>query len=352
MAFPKAARFVPEQVLQVPGPGAYLVPRLLDAVDAMRPRIRKARRKSTKQDCVTHVTQSLLGRPPMTMPADKEFEEGKEETEAEIPGELEALVMRDWLSVAQMEPSGHVGSGAIGEIFRARLRQTGQTIILKKKKLRSDVAKDFLQEAVFMHASQHPNIARVLFVATWPSVVIGLEDLGPSLAQTQSSIEPQGFTQAFTNVARAVAFLHCFVAHRDLKPHNILHIESVCRNWEMKLIDFDAAEDLRRGSKHMPGSVGTYAPLFCSGWTRVELDVYAVGVKISGIVDAHLLDEAESRAASTVKNLTSKTDTEALVQALKRFFTEWLWQPGMPAQRMSDMQNEQCILQPDETWRV
>ena len=195
-----------------------------------------------------------------------------------------------------------------------------------------------------MHASQHPNIARVLFVATWPSVVIGLEDLGPLLAETQSSIEPQGFTQAFNSVGRAVAFLHTrSVAHRDLKPHNILHIDSACRNWEMKLIDFDAAEDLRRECKHMPGSIGTYAPFFCSGWTRVELDVYAVGVTFSDIVDAHLLDEADSRAASIVSNLKSKTDTEALVEALKRFSTEWLWQPGMPTQEMSDMQNEHCF---------
>ena len=60
----------------------------------------------------------------------------------------------------------------------------------------------------------------------------------------------------------------------------------------------------------MPGSIGTYAPFFCSGWTRAELDVYAVGVTFSDIVDAHLLDEAESRAASIVNNLKSKTDTE------------------------------------------
>ena len=150
--------------------------------------------------------------------------------------------------------------------------------------------------------------------------------------------------QAFTSVARAVAFLHPrFVAHRDLKPYNILHIDSVCRNWEMKLIDFDAAEDLRRESKHMPGSIGTYAPFFCSGWTRAELDVYAVGVTFSDIVDAHLLDEAESQAASIVNNLKSKTDTEALVEALKRFSTEWPWQPGIPTQQMSDVQSALCF---------
>ena len=134
MAFSKAARFAPERVPQVPGPGAYLVPRLFDAVDAMKPRIRKDKAGKHTAGLRNPCNPVLLGRPHMaTMPADKEFEEGKEETEAEIPGELEALVVTDWLSVAQMEPSGHVGSGATGETFRARLRQTGQTVILKKK---------------------------------------------------------------------------------------------------------------------------------------------------------------------------------------------------------------------------
>ena len=37
------------------------------------------------------------------------------------------------------------------------------------------------------------------------------------------------------------------IAHRDIKPHNFCHcgLMSHCHSWEVKLIDFDAAEELK-----------------------------------------------------------------------------------------------------------
>ena len=42
-----------------------------------------------------------------------------------------------------------------------------------------------------------------------------------------------------------VKYLHSVnIAHRDIKPHNYCH-HLHCQSWEVKLIDFDAAEVLK-----------------------------------------------------------------------------------------------------------
>lgn len=74
-----------------------------------------------------------------------------------------------------------------------------------------------------------------------------MELLGKTLEQstTEQDIDNKGILVAFNNAAAAVQYLHSVkIAHRDIKPHNFCH-HLHCDSWEVKLIDFDAAEELQ-----------------------------------------------------------------------------------------------------------
>ena len=90
-----------------------------------------------------------------------------------------------------------------------------------------------------------------------PFPAFTMELLGKTLDQstTEEDIDNEGVLVAFNNAAAAVQYLHSFkIAHRDIKPHNFCH-QLHCHSWEVKLIDFDAAEELPAPPLHQSQSV-------------------------------------------------------------------------------------------------
>ena len=77
-----------------------------------------------------------------------------------------------------------------------------------------------------------------------------MELLGKTLEQStaEQHNDNDGVLLAFKNAAAAVQYLHSVnIAHRDIKPHNFCHVHS--NSWEIKLIDFDAAEELKESAE-------------------------------------------------------------------------------------------------------
>ncbi len=97
--------------------------------------------------------------------------------------------------------------------------------------------------------SHHLLIENCLQDALWSAVSPAFitELLGKTLDQstTEQDIDNNGVLVAFNNAAAAMQYLHTVtIAHRDIKPHNLWGLMSRCA-WEVKLIDFDAAEELK-----------------------------------------------------------------------------------------------------------
>ena len=106
---------------------------------------------------------------------------------------------------------------------------------------------EFFREFAILKACQHENIVTVFSAYEAPKPAFIMELLGKSLNQStkEKAIDNNGVMVAFSNAAAAVQYLHSVsIAHRDIKPSNLCH-QVDCHSWEVKLIDFDAAEKLQ-----------------------------------------------------------------------------------------------------------
>ena len=136
-----------------------------------------------------------------------------------------------------------VGSGGMATVWRARDRELGRVVALKRPHPSpdgSDIDARFRREAQSAAAVTHPHLVTVYDVGTddaGPFLVMELLD-APSLAETTVPAEDVG--RIGTQVASALAALHAAgIVHRDVKPANILLGEGGA-----KLTDFGIARSL------------------------------------------------------------------------------------------------------------
>ncbi len=157
-----------------------------------------------------------------------------------LGGEVEPLAAARTVRLVEPRPEGlrrfaileRVGSGAFGVVFRARSRETGETVALKF--LRPDVADDpnaaarFRREVEAARAIDHPNVVRVIDAGQdGDAAYVAMEFVeGPSLAARLRREGPLPWREAAriaAEVLDALAAAHArSVVHRDLKPANIV----------------------------------------------------------------------------------------------------------------------------------
>jgi serine/threonine protein kinase/tetratricopeptide (TPR) repeat protein len=142
-----------------------------------------------------------------------------------------------------------LGSGGMGEVYRARDTKLNRDVAIKILPL--DVASDpsrldrFLVEAHVLAALNHPNIAQIYGIEDSQGVhalVMELVD-GPTLADriVAGSIPLSEALGIATQIARAIEAAHAQgIIHRDLKPANI----KVRPDGTVKVLDFGIAKAL------------------------------------------------------------------------------------------------------------
>ena len=186
-----------------------------------------------------------------------------------------------------------LGSGAMGEVWRARDRETGGDVAAKL--LRSEYTQDrdiltrFVQERSILLALEHPNIVRVHDLVVEGDRLAIVMDLlaGGTLGEhlrREGTLAVREAVLVTCAVLDGLAHAHSQkTLHRDVKPDNVLlaRPESFAAD-DVRLSDFSIARLAQDATVQATGLLGTpaYMPpeLFVHGTFSAASDVYAAGV--------------------------------------------------------------------------
>lgn len=139
-----------------------------------------------------------------------------------------------------------LGEGTYGIVYKAKNRETGEIVALKRIRLDSEdegVPCTAIREISLLKELKHPNIVRLYDVIhTEKKLTLVFEyldqDLKKYLDECGGEISRQTMKSFLYQLLRGVAFCHEHrVLHRDLKPQNLL----INKKGELKLADFGLA---------------------------------------------------------------------------------------------------------------
>ncbi|XP_053231955.1 cyclin-dependent kinase 3 isoform X2 [Podarcis raffonei] len=140
-----------------------------------------------------------------------------------------------------------IGEGTYGVVYKAKNKQTGQLVALKKIRLDSEtegVPSTAIREISLLKELKHPNIVRLLDVVhSQKKLYLVFEYLNQDLKKYMDSSHtgelPLSLVKSYLyQLLQGVSFCHSHrVIHRDLKPQNLLINEMGA----IKLADFGLA---------------------------------------------------------------------------------------------------------------
>ncbi|XP_032995246.1 cyclin-dependent kinase 3 isoform X1 [Lacerta agilis] len=140
-----------------------------------------------------------------------------------------------------------IGEGTYGVVYKAKNKQTGQLVALKKIRLDSEtegVPSTAIREISLLKELKHPNIVRLLDVVhSQKKLYLVFEYLNQDLKKYMDSSRtgelPLSLVKSYLyQLLQGVSFCHSHrVIHRDLKPQNLLINEMGA----IKLADFGLA---------------------------------------------------------------------------------------------------------------
>lgn len=197
-----------------------------------------------------------------------------------------SLVIADRFEMEQL-----VGSGGMGEVYRARDRLTGGAVAVKLLHASSRDTERFRREAQLLAEVSHPRIVKYVAhgIAEGSRPYIAMEwldgeDLGERLSRSGLSLHE---TLAFARrAAEGLAVLHeRGIVHRDMKPSNIFIPGGKLD--QLKLLDLGVARLLHASrpstrSGVMVGTPGYMAPEQARGSREIDAraDVFSLGCVI------------------------------------------------------------------------
>jgi Tol biopolymer transport system component/tRNA A-37 threonylcarbamoyl transferase component Bud32 len=176
-----------------------------------------------------------------------------------------------------------LGSGGMGQVFKARDTRLGRAVALKIAK--EDFSGRFEHEARAISALNHPNICTLYDIGRNYLVMELVE--GDTLATRlkKGKLPDATAIQYGVQIADALAAAHAKdIIHRDLKPANIM-----LANTGVKVLDFGLAKSANdesiTGSHIVMGTPAYMAPEQREGkGTDARTDIYALGLVLQEMV--------------------------------------------------------------------
>jgi eukaryotic-like serine/threonine-protein kinase len=195
-------------------------------------------------------------------------------------------------SLGKYELERRIGRGGMGEVWSARHPGLRRSVALKVlRDVDAPARARFEREVAVLSELRHPNTVRILdFGATETGAAFFAMELlvGPTLAEVvadQGPLAPARVVHIGKQIARALGEAHAKgMAHRDVKPANLILAEAGGEPDFVKIIDFGIVRletDVGRASRvdELVGTPKYMAPEVVAGASAGDArsDVYALG---------------------------------------------------------------------------
>lgn len=216
--------------------------------------------------------------------------------------------------ITRYERLEKLGEGTYGIVYKAKDRETGKYIALKKIRLEHEdegVPSTAIREISLLKELQHENIVGLSDVIHWKNQLYlvfefidqDLKMYMDSVRKSGKKMDPKEIKRVMYQLLDGLAFCHSHrVLHRDLKPQNIL----IDKRGSVRLADFGLARAFNvpiRTYTHEVVTLWYRAPeiLMNQRQYSVPVDIWAIGCIFAELINLTPLFPGDSEIDQLMK---------------------------------------------------
>ncbi|MGA7917133.1 MAG: serine/threonine-protein kinase [Candidatus Acidiferrales bacterium] len=208
---------------------------------------------------------------------------------------------------------GAAGHGSMGNVYKARDRETGETVALKL--LKPEIASDqammdrFKNELLFARKITHKNVCRVyefnrLGGVAYTSMEFVEGESLRSVLNRFGGLPQRKCTDLALQICSGLKEAHAQgIVHRDLKPENVM----IDAQGNVKIMDFGIARSMEAGTRLTGSMVGTpayMAPEQVAGKpVDYRTDIYSLGLMLYEMFTGSPAFRADNPVAVALKQM-------------------------------------------------
>jgi len=204
----------------------------------------------------------------------------------------------------QFQKIEKIGEGTYGIVYKAKDRETGNLVALKKIRLETEsegVPSTAIREITVLKELDHPHVVRLYDVVHVDKKIYLVfeylnQDLKKQLDSTGCGLDPKSVMSYLWQLLQGISYCHSHrVLHRDLKPQNLL----VNLNGLLKLADFGLARAFGipiRSYTHEVVTLWYKAPevLLGTKFYTTSVDIWSIGCIFAEMLKGRALFPGDS----------------------------------------------------------
>eukprot|EP01080_Neovahlkampfia_damariscottae_P005898 gene5898-9726_t len=259
-----------------------------------------------------------------------------------------------------------IGEGTYGVVFKAKNKDTGQIVALKRMRLDSEeegVPCTAIREISLLKELKHDNIVRLFDVIHTENMLtlvfeyLDRGDLKQYMDVRDGKLSMFKVKSFLYQMLLGVSFCHDHsVLHRDLKPQNLL----INKNGELKLCDFGLARAFGIPVKKLTHEVVTLwyrSPDVLLGSQRygTAVDMWSLGCIFGEMVNGKALFPGKTESSPTVKDWPGMKGYSNSTKLLSDFDEEYEpidWKKSFPTLDSNGIDLLSKMLQFDPAKRI